>query len=140
MRKITRRDFMKTMSVAAAAMSLTACGGNTAPGSTAVSAASASAGATSGESKVVVGLAGDPQNIGPFQGMSLGRIGCLYTMYEFLVTTEGGEMQGVMMKDGAAVSASRHGGVCGIQYTSHDYAAFYQPYRLGWAEPADAVF
>ncbi len=105
MRKINRRDFMKTMGVAAAAMSLTACGGNTVPGSTAVSAASgasgasASAGTSSGESKVVVGLAGDPQNIGPFQGMSLGRIGCLYTMYEFLVTTEGGEMQGVMMKE-----------------------------------------
>lgn len=53
----------------------------------------------SGESKVVVGLAFDPQNIGPFQGMSAGRIGILYTTYEFLVTTEGGEMKGVMMKD-----------------------------------------
>lgn len=54
---------------------------------------------SSGESKVVVGLAHDPQNIGPFQGMSAGRIGILYTVYEFLVTTEGGEMKGVLMKD-----------------------------------------
>lgn len=51
------------------------------------------------ESKVVIGLAADPQNIGPFQGMSQGRIGILYTTYEFLVTTKGGEMQGVLMKD-----------------------------------------
>lgn len=51
------------------------------------------------QTRVVVGLASDPQNIGPFQGMSQGRIGILYTVYEFLVTTEGGEMKGVMMKD-----------------------------------------
>lgn len=51
------------------------------------------------EESVVVGLAHDPQNIGPFQGMSAGRIGILYTVYEFLVSTEGGEMKGVMMKD-----------------------------------------
>lgn len=51
------------------------------------------------ESKVVVGLDSDPQNIGPFQGMSKGRIGILYTTYEFLVTTVGGEMKGVLMKD-----------------------------------------
>lgn len=57
------------------------------------------ASAESAESKVVVGLAFDPQNIGPFQGMSAGRIGILYTVYEFLVTTTGGEMRGVMMKD-----------------------------------------
>ncbi|NLV98179.1 MAG: ABC transporter substrate-binding protein [Clostridiaceae bacterium] len=55
--------------------------------------------APSGESKVVVGLAHDPQNIGPFQGMSPGRIGILYTAYEFLAIKEGGEMYGVLMKD-----------------------------------------
>lgn len=54
---------------------------------------------TTEESKVVVGLVADPQNIGPFQGMSQGRIGILYTVYEFLVTTNGGEMSGVLMKD-----------------------------------------
>ena len=52
-----------------------------------------------GETKVVVGLAHDPQALGPFQGMSAGRIGVLYTMYEFLVSTEGGDMKGVLMKD-----------------------------------------
>ena len=51
------------------------------------------------QSKVIVGLVSDPQNIGPFQGMSQGRIGVLYTMYEFLAVTEGGEMYGVLMKD-----------------------------------------
>lgn len=50
-------------------------------------------------SKVVVGLNSDPQNLGPFQGMSAGRIGVLYTMYEFLAVTEGGQMYGVLMKD-----------------------------------------
>ncbi|NLO83917.1 MAG: ABC transporter substrate-binding protein [Clostridiales bacterium] len=50
-------------------------------------------------SKVVVALASDPQNIGPFQGMSQGRIGILYTTYEFLVANIGGDMKGVMMKD-----------------------------------------
>ena len=49
--------------------------------------------------KVVVGLNNDPQNIGPFQGMSAGRIGVLFTMYEFLAVLEGGEMYGVIMKD-----------------------------------------
>lgn len=52
-----------------------------------------------GKSKVTIGLAYDPQNIGPFQGMSGGRIGVLYTLYEFLVTTVGGEMEGVLMKN-----------------------------------------
>ncbi len=55
--------------------------------------------ASADESKVVVGLVADPQSIGPFQGMSQGRIGILYTVYEFLVTTQGGEMSGVLMKD-----------------------------------------
>lgn len=52
----------------------------------------------SGKTKVVVGLASDPQNIGPFQGMSQGRIGILFTLYEFLAVTDGGEMKGVLMK------------------------------------------
>ena len=49
--------------------------------------------------KVVVGLNNDPQNLGPFQGMSAGRIGVLYTMYEMLAVTEGGETYGVLMQD-----------------------------------------
>lgn len=48
--------------------------------------------------KVVIGLTGDPGNIGPFQGMGLGRIGILFTTYEFLVTKVNGETQGVLMK------------------------------------------
>jgi len=51
------------------------------------------------ESKVVVGLVADPQNIGPFQGMSQGRIGVLYTIYECLVTHKGCEIYGITMKD-----------------------------------------
>ena len=31
--------------------------------------------------KVTVGLSGDPGNIGPFQGMGLGRIGILFSRY-----------------------------------------------------------
>ena len=49
------------------------------------------ASAEQGES-VVVGIAGDPGNIGPFQGMSAGRIGILFTTYEFLVTKDGAEL------------------------------------------------
>lgn len=49
--------------------------------------------------KVVIGLTGDPGNIGPFQGMGLGRIGILFTTYEFLVTKTNGAMEGVLMKD-----------------------------------------
>lgn len=91
---------------------LSACGGNSESGSaSSSSAASQSKASDAGngeaesgqpspaDSKVVVGLAHDPQNIGPFQGMSAGRIGILYTVYEFLVTTKGGEMTGVLMKD-----------------------------------------
>ena len=34
--------------------------------------------------KVIVAVPGDPSNLGPFVGMSLGRIGVLTTMYEYL--------------------------------------------------------
>ena len=50
-------------------------------------------------SAVVVGIAGDPGNIGPFQGMGLGRIGILFTTYEFLVTKDGDQYPGVLMKE-----------------------------------------
>lgn len=56
------------------------------------------ASAEQGES-VVVGIAGDPGNIGPFQGMSAGRIGILFTTYEFLVTKDGDSYPGVLMKE-----------------------------------------
>jgi ABC-type transport system substrate-binding protein len=40
-------------------------------------------------SKVIVAVPGDPSNLGPFVGMSLGRIGVLTTMYEYLFYLEG---------------------------------------------------
>ena len=114
--RVIQKTMAITMAMALSLISLTGCGSNepvqsgtegsnntetttnneTSDSKAAESTAQVSA---SGESKVVVGLAHDPQNIGPFQGMSAGRIGILYTVYEFLVTTEGGEMKGVLMKD-----------------------------------------
>ena len=48
---------------------------------------------------VVVGLAGDPGNIGPFQGMGLGRIGILFTTYEMLMVKDGDNFVGCLMKE-----------------------------------------
>ena len=50
-------------------------------------------------SAAVVGLAGDPGNIGPFQGMGLGRIGILFTTYEMLMVKDGSEFRGCLMKE-----------------------------------------
>lgn len=49
--------------------------------------------------KVVVGITNDPGNIGPFQGMSAGRIGILFTTYEFLVTKVNGERVNCLAKE-----------------------------------------
>ena len=49
--------------------------------------------------KVVVGITIDPGNIGPFQGMSAGRIGILFTTYEFLVTKVNGERVNCLAKE-----------------------------------------
>ena len=50
--------------------------------------------------KVIVGLSGDPGNIGPFQGMGLGRIGILFTTYEMLMAKGAdGSYSGVLMKE-----------------------------------------
>ncbi|MBQ7488320.1 MAG: ABC transporter substrate-binding protein, partial [Clostridia bacterium] len=49
--------------------------------------------------EVIVGLAGDPGNIGPFQGMGLGRIGILFTTYEMLMVKEGDTFRGCLMKE-----------------------------------------
>lgn len=49
---------------------------------------------------VAVGLAGDPGNIGPFQGMSTGRIGILFTTYEMLMAKDAeGTYIPVLMKE-----------------------------------------
>jgi ABC-type transport system substrate-binding protein len=42
--------------------------------------------------KVTVAVGGDPSNLGPFVGMSLGRIGVLTTMYEYLFYQVGPEL------------------------------------------------
>ncbi|MBQ8081377.1 MAG: ABC transporter substrate-binding protein [Clostridia bacterium] len=47
---------------------------------------------------VIVGIPADPGNINPFQGMSVGRIGILFSTYEFLVTKVGQDYPGVLMK------------------------------------------
>ena len=60
-----------------------------------LSFASAEQGAT-----VTVGLANDPGNLGPFQGMSGGRIGILFTTYEMLMAKGAdGEYGGVLLKE-----------------------------------------
>jgi len=51
------------------------------------------------DGEVVVGIAADPENMGPWSGMSMGRIAVLYTIYEYLVTTAGGETYGVLAKN-----------------------------------------
>ncbi len=42
--------------------------------------------------KIVVAIPGDPSNLGPFAAMSLGRIGVLTTMYEYLFYMVGPEL------------------------------------------------
>ena len=83
-------------------------------------APAATASSTPGESRVIIGLASDPQNIGPFQGMSQGRIGILYTVYEFLVTLQGGQMYGVLMKDYEKINDLTYN--CEIYDYIHDQA------------------
>ena len=64
------------MLVAAVAMFAVACGGET------------TAGPPAAGSEVTMAIAADPGDLGPFVGMSLGRIGVLNTMYEFLLADE----------------------------------------------------
>lgn len=49
--------------------------------------------------EIVVGIIADPENMGPWAGMSLGRIEVLNTIYEYLITRENGETKGVIAKD-----------------------------------------
>lgn len=55
--------------------------------------------ASAAADKVVVGIAHDPGNIGPFQGMSAGRIGILFTTYEFLVSKVDGVRVNCLAKE-----------------------------------------
>lgn len=52
-----------------------------------------------GEGEVVVGVAADPENMGPWAGMSMGRIAVLNTVYEYMVgRDDDGEIKGVLAK------------------------------------------
>ncbi len=48
--------------------------------------------------KVIVAVAGDPSNLGPFVGMSMGRIGVLTTIYEYLFYQVGPELKPYIAK------------------------------------------
>ena len=45
----------------------------------------------------------DPENMGPWSGMSQGRIAVLFTTYEYLLTRENGVAYGVLAKNWEAV-------------------------------------
>ncbi|MFR8220819.1 MAG: hypothetical protein ACLU9T_07090 [Blautia faecis] len=47
---------------------------------------------------VTVGIMADPENMGPWSGMSMGRIAVLFTTYEYLITREDGVAYGVLAK------------------------------------------
>lgn len=51
------------------------------------------------EEAVVVGVMADPENMGPWSGMSLGRIAVLFTTYEYMITREDGQAYGVLAKE-----------------------------------------
>ncbi|MDO5422882.1 MAG: ABC transporter substrate-binding protein [Eubacteriales bacterium] len=47
---------------------------------------------------VVVGVLADPENMGPWSGMSQGRIAVLFSTYEYMITREDGVAYGVLAK------------------------------------------
>ncbi|WP_373212458.1 ABC transporter substrate-binding protein [Ruminococcus sp. 5_1_39BFAA] len=50
------------------------------------------------EEGVVVGVLADPENMGPWSGMSQGRIAVLFSTYEYMITREDGVAYGVLAK------------------------------------------
>ncbi len=54
---------------------------------------------------MTVGVLSDPENMGPWSGMSQGRIAMLFSVYEYMVTREDGEVYGVLAKDWERVDA-----------------------------------
>jgi ABC-type transport system substrate-binding protein len=54
--------------------------------------------ASTDASKVVVAIGADPSNLGPFVGMSMGRISVLSTMYEYLFFSAGKELKPYIAK------------------------------------------
>lgn len=48
--------------------------------------------------EVTVGILADPENMGPWSGMSQGRIAVLFSTYEYMITRENGVAYGVLAK------------------------------------------
>ena len=67
--------------------------------STEASASSGDYTKAGGDGELVEGIIADPENMGPWSGMSLGRIEVLNTIYEYLITREDGETKGVIAKN-----------------------------------------
>ena len=65
-----------------------------------VTAADTKAAAAGGKAdSVTVGILADPENMGPWSGMSMGRIAVLFTTYEYMITRENGVAYGVLAKN-----------------------------------------
>ena len=58
--------------------------------------------------KIVVAVQGDPSNLGPFVAMSMGRIGVLTTMYEYLFYQIGPELTPFIAKSYEKVDAKTY--------------------------------
>ena len=58
--------------------------------------------------EAVVGIAADPQNMGPWAGMSQGRIAVLYSVYEYIITRYDNEYYGVLAKNWTQVDSKTY--------------------------------
>ena len=70
--------------------------------------ATAAPAATAIYPKIVVAVAGDPSNLGPFVAMSMGRIGVLTSMYEYLFYQIGPELTPFIAKSYEKVDAKTY--------------------------------
>lgn len=57
---------------------------------------------------VTVGILSDPENMGPWSGMSQGRIAILFTVYEYMLTREDGQVYGVLAKNWEQVDSKTY--------------------------------
>lgn len=57
---------------------------------------------------VVVGVLADPENMGPWSGMSQGRIAALFSIYEYMITREDGVAYGVLAKNWEEVDSQTY--------------------------------
>lgn len=72
----------------------------TQPEESSVGAADTQAAVSGGKAdSVTVGIMADPENMGPWSGMSQGRIAVLFTTYEYMITRENGVAYGVLAKN-----------------------------------------